>query len=117
MQEPAVFVGNSIGALLSLMMLANHPDLARGGILLNATAGLNHRPDELTLPLRVVMGTLGSNIFPYMIRLQKIWVALSLYRQSSRLPPLYSLQRLFDNNFSGLPILVGLPVLAHHYLA
>jgi pimeloyl-ACP methyl ester carboxylesterase len=52
-----VFVGNSIDALLSLMMLANHPDLARGGILLNAAGGLNHRPDELTLPLRVVMGT------------------------------------------------------------
>jgi len=52
-----VFVGNSIGALLSLMILANQDDLARGGILLNAAGGLNHRPDELTLPLRVVMGT------------------------------------------------------------
>lgn len=39
------------------MILANHPDLARGGILLNAAGGLNHRPDELTLPLHVVMGT------------------------------------------------------------
>jgi pimeloyl-ACP methyl ester carboxylesterase len=56
-QEPAVFVGNSIGGLLSLMLLANHPDLARAGVLLNAAGGLNHRPDELTLPLRLVMGT------------------------------------------------------------
>jgi len=54
-QEPTIFVGNSIGALLSLMMLAHHPRLAAGGILLNAAGGLNHRPDELTLPLRLVM--------------------------------------------------------------
>jgi pimeloyl-ACP methyl ester carboxylesterase len=54
-QEPAVFVGNSIGALLSLMMLANHPDKARAGVLLNAAGGLNHRPEELNLPLRIVM--------------------------------------------------------------
>lgn len=56
-QEPAVFVGNSIGALLCLMVLANHPDVARAGVLLNAAGGLNHRPEELNLPLRVVMGT------------------------------------------------------------
>lgn len=56
-QVPAVFVGNSIGALLSLMMLAEHPELAKAGVLLNAAGGLNHRPDELNLPLRVVMGT------------------------------------------------------------
>jgi pimeloyl-ACP methyl ester carboxylesterase len=55
-QEPAVFVGNSIGALLCLMMLANHPELARGGVLLNAAGGLNHRPEELNPPLRLVMG-------------------------------------------------------------
>ncbi len=55
--EPAIFVGNSIGGLLSLMMLADHPELAAGGVLLNAAGGLNHRPDELNLPLRVIMGT------------------------------------------------------------
>lgn len=54
-QEPAVFVGNSIGALLSLMMLANRPELARGAVLLNAAGGLNHRPEELNLPLRLMM--------------------------------------------------------------
>jgi pimeloyl-ACP methyl ester carboxylesterase len=54
-QEPTVFVGNSIGALLSPMMLAHHPEKARGGVLLNAAGGLNHRPEELNLPLRVMM--------------------------------------------------------------
>jgi pimeloyl-ACP methyl ester carboxylesterase len=56
-QQPAVFVGNSIGALLSLMLLAEEPDRAIAGVLLNAAGGLNHRPEELNLPLRVVMGT------------------------------------------------------------
>jgi len=56
-QEPAVFVGNSIGALLSLMLVANHPDIAVGGVLLNCAGGLNHRPSELNLPLRTVMAT------------------------------------------------------------
>ncbi|HEY9643224.1 MAG TPA: alpha/beta fold hydrolase [Coleofasciculaceae cyanobacterium] len=55
-QEPAVFIGNSIGGLLTLMMLANHPDMAAGGILLNPAGGLNHRPEELNPPLRLVMG-------------------------------------------------------------
>lgn len=55
-QQPAVFIGNSIGALLSLSMLAHHPEMARGGVLLNAAGGLNHRPEELNLPLRLVMG-------------------------------------------------------------
>jgi pimeloyl-ACP methyl ester carboxylesterase len=54
--EPTIFVGNSIGGLLSLMMLADYPELSAGGILLNCAGGLNHRPDELNLPLRVVMG-------------------------------------------------------------
>jgi pimeloyl-ACP methyl ester carboxylesterase len=54
-QAPTVFVGNSIGALLSLMMAANHPNLAAGAVLLNCAGGLNHRPEELNLPLRLVM--------------------------------------------------------------
>lgn len=56
-QEPTVFVGNSIGGLLCLMVLANHPEVASGGVLLNCAGGLNHRPDELNLPLRLIMGT------------------------------------------------------------
>lgn len=56
-QKPTVFVGNSIGGLLSLMMLADYPDLAAGGVLLNCAGGLNHRPDELNPPLRLIMGT------------------------------------------------------------
>lgn len=55
--EPTVFVGNSIGALLCLMVAARRPDIVAGGVLLNCAGGLNHRPDELNLPLRVVMGT------------------------------------------------------------
>lgn len=54
-KEPAVFVGNSIGALLSLMMLAHHAEMAKAGVLLNAAGGLNHRPEELNAPLRLVM--------------------------------------------------------------
>ncbi len=56
-QQPTVFVGNSIGALLTLMVLAHHPEIANGGILLNAAGGLNHRPEELNPPLRLIMGT------------------------------------------------------------
>lgn len=56
-QTPAIFVGNSIGALLAMMVMAEHPEIAAGGVLLNAAGGLNHRPDELNLPLRLVMGT------------------------------------------------------------
>ncbi|UBF25533.1 alpha/beta fold hydrolase [Kovacikia minuta CCNUW1] len=55
-QEPTVFMGNSIGGLLCLMMLADYPEISAGGILLNCAGGLNHRPDELNLPLRLMMG-------------------------------------------------------------
>ncbi|HEY9601876.1 MAG TPA: alpha/beta fold hydrolase, partial [Allocoleopsis sp.] len=55
--EPTVFIGNSIGALLSLMVVAEYPELSAGGVLINCAGGLNHRPDELNLPLRLVMGT------------------------------------------------------------
>lgn len=56
-QQPTVFIGNSIGALLSLMMVAEHPEISAGAVLLNCAGGLNHRPDELNLPLRLIMGT------------------------------------------------------------
>lgn len=59
-QQPAFFVGNSIGGLLALMVLAQHPEIAAGGILLNPAGGLNHRPEELNLPLRFVMGTFAK---------------------------------------------------------
>jgi pimeloyl-ACP methyl ester carboxylesterase len=55
-QEPTVFIGNSIGALLSLMVVTHEPEIAAGGVLINCAGGLNHRPDELPLPLRLVMG-------------------------------------------------------------
>ncbi len=56
-QRPTVFVGNSIGGLLCLIMMADYPELAAGGVLLNCAGGLNHRPDEFNLPMRMVMGT------------------------------------------------------------
>jgi len=55
-QQPTVFVGNSIGGLLSLMVIANHPEIAAGGILINCAGGLSHRPHELNPPLRLAMG-------------------------------------------------------------
>lgn len=55
-QEPTVFVGNSIGALLSLMVVAEHPEIVAGGVLINCAGGLSHRPHELNPPLRLVMG-------------------------------------------------------------
>jgi pimeloyl-ACP methyl ester carboxylesterase len=59
-QQPTAFVGNSIGGLLTLMILAHHPDMAKGGILLNPAGGLNHRPDELNLPLRLIMSLFAN---------------------------------------------------------
>ncbi|MBE9137657.1 alpha/beta fold hydrolase [Nodosilinea sp. LEGE 07088] len=53
---PAIYVGNSIGGLLTLMLLANHPDKAQAGAVLNCAGGLNHRPEELHPPLNWVMG-------------------------------------------------------------
>ncbi|WP_017660132.1 alpha/beta fold hydrolase [Baaleninema simplex] len=59
-KEPTVFAGNSIGALLALMLAAEYPDRTEGIVLLNCAGGLNHRPEELNLPLRMVMGTFAK---------------------------------------------------------
>jgi pimeloyl-ACP methyl ester carboxylesterase len=59
-QQPTIFVGNSIGGLLSLAMMANYPELCAGGVLINCAGGLNHRPDELAAPLRFVMGAFAK---------------------------------------------------------
>lgn len=56
-QAPAVWIGNSIGALLSLMVAADSPEMASGAVLINCAGGLNHRPSELNFPLRLVMGS------------------------------------------------------------
>ena len=56
-KEPAIFVGNSIGALMALMTLTTYPETACGGVLLNCAGSLNHRPEDLPGPLRIVMGT------------------------------------------------------------
>jgi len=57
-KAPAVFIGNSIGALLSLMMLADYPNLAEAGVLINCAGGLTHRSQELNLSSRLMMGIL-----------------------------------------------------------
>ena len=54
--EPTVFVGNSIGALLALMLVTNKPETAAGGVLINCAGGLNHRPGDLNPILSLVMG-------------------------------------------------------------
>jgi len=59
-QAPTVLIGNSIGGLLSLMLATQVPEIARGVVLLNPAGGLNHRPEELPLPLRWVMGGFTS---------------------------------------------------------
>ncbi len=59
-RRPAVIVGNSIGGLLALMLLAHHPEMVTQGILLNPAGGLNHRPDELNPLLGKVLGTFGQ---------------------------------------------------------
>lgn len=61
-QEPAVFIGNSIGALLSLMVVADYPEIAAGGVLINCAGGLSHRPHELNPPLRLVMASFNRLI-------------------------------------------------------
>lgn len=58
--RPVVLVGNSIGGLLSLTLAATTPELVAGTVLINCAGGLNHRPEELNWPLRVVMGTFGN---------------------------------------------------------
>lgn len=90
-QRPAIFIGNSIGALLSLMMAANHPELTRGTVLLNCAGGLSHRSDELPVFLRPIMGTfnalvnseqLGGLMFTLVRRKPQIRRALSqVYRR------------------------------------
>ena len=54
--EPTIFIGNSIGALLALMLVTNNPETAAGGVLINCAGGLNHRPGDLNPILGMVMG-------------------------------------------------------------
>jgi pimeloyl-ACP methyl ester carboxylesterase len=59
-QRPTVFVGNSIGGLITLMLLRYAPEICAGGVLINCAGGLNHRPEELNLPLRLIMGAFSG---------------------------------------------------------
>ncbi|MBD2139257.1 alpha/beta fold hydrolase [Anabaena sp. FACHB-1237] len=56
-QRPTIFIGNSIGALLSLIIVAKYPEIAAGGVLINSAGGLSHRPQELNPILRFIMTT------------------------------------------------------------
>jgi pimeloyl-ACP methyl ester carboxylesterase len=56
-QSPTIFIGNSIGALLSLMVVTQHPEIASGAVLINSAGGLNHRPRELNPITRFLMAT------------------------------------------------------------
>jgi pimeloyl-ACP methyl ester carboxylesterase len=58
--QPMIVVGNSIGALLNLMLLAHYPEMTAGGIVLNVAGGLNHRPEEFNWPLKTIMGFFTS---------------------------------------------------------
>jgi pimeloyl-ACP methyl ester carboxylesterase len=87
-QTPAVYIGNSIGGLLTLMMLANHPETATAGAVLNCAGGLNHRPEELRPPLNWVMGTftrvvsselLGPIVFSQVRRKHRIELNSALF--------------------------------------
>lgn len=80
-QQPTVFVGNSIGALLSLMMVADYPELTAGGVLINCAGGLNHRPDELNFPLRLVMSS-----FTHLVRSKLVGpILFNRIRQKARI--------------------------------
>ncbi|WP_110984105.1 alpha/beta fold hydrolase [Acaryochloris thomasi] len=63
-QEPAIFIGNSMGGLITLMMLAHHPDISAGGVLLNSAGGLNMnmRDDEQNVVRRILMGGINTLI-------------------------------------------------------
>lgn len=61
-KEPALFVGNSIGGLLALMILADDPQTAKGGVVLNCAGSLNHRPEDLPKPLSLAMGVFSKLI-------------------------------------------------------
>ncbi|BAZ43451.1 alpha/beta hydrolase fold protein [Chondrocystis sp. NIES-4102] len=54
--QPTIFIGNSIGALISLMLVTNYPEMSAGGVLINCAGGLNHRPGDLNPVLGMVMG-------------------------------------------------------------
>ncbi len=56
-QQPSVFIGNSIGALIALTIANRHPEITQGAVLINSAGGLSHRPHELNPVLRFVMAS------------------------------------------------------------
>jgi pimeloyl-ACP methyl ester carboxylesterase len=37
------------------MLMAESPEITAGGVIINCAGGLNHRPEELNFPLRLIM--------------------------------------------------------------
>jgi pimeloyl-ACP methyl ester carboxylesterase len=58
--QPTIWIGNSIGALLSLNVLAEYPEIAAGGVLINPAGGLSHRPNELNPFLQVAIAAFNK---------------------------------------------------------
>lgn len=59
-KQPTVFIGNSVGALISLTIAVENPEITTGAVLINPAGGLNHRPHELNPPLRFIMGAFNK---------------------------------------------------------
>jgi pimeloyl-ACP methyl ester carboxylesterase len=59
---PTVWIGNSIGALLGLMLATKHPEITKGCVPINCAGGMNHRSDDLNIVLRAVMGVFTAVI-------------------------------------------------------
>ncbi|MCJ8281124.1 MAG: alpha/beta fold hydrolase [Rivularia sp. ALOHA_DT_140] len=59
-KQKAVFIGNSVGALIGLTTAVEYPEITTGAVLINAAGGLSHRPHELNPPLRFVMGAFNK---------------------------------------------------------
>jgi pimeloyl-ACP methyl ester carboxylesterase len=85
-QQPTIFIGNSIGALLSLMLASNLQSISRGAVLINCAGGLNHRSEELNPVLGLMMNSftkavalpvLGDFIFNQVRRKSQIKRTLS----------------------------------------
>ncbi|MBU6228787.1 MAG: alpha/beta fold hydrolase [Cyanobacteria bacterium REEB459] len=101
-QAPTVYIGNSIGGLLTLMMLADHPGTARAGAVLNCAGGLNHRPDELQAPLSWVMAAFTQLV-------SSNWVGPILFNQVRRKGNIRnSLRQVYCNQAAITPELVDM---------
>jgi non-heme chloroperoxidase len=61
-QEPAVFIGNSIGALMSLVVVTEYPEISAGAILINSPGGFSDGSEDFSPLTRMMMATVGMAI-------------------------------------------------------